>query len=269
MLNYNLRMKKILAFSLILTLVSAFLPAQDLPDPMQPPRLVNDFANFLDPGAADNLERKLLTFNNETSTQIYVVTVPTLDGYEPNDYTTRLAEKWGVGVKGRDNGVMILVKPKTAEEKGEVYIAVGYGLEGVLTDLQANQIVDLEVIPRFKAGDMAGGIGAAVDIIMKITGGEFTADQYLQKKSSKKGNSLFGLIIMIILFSIIFGGRSRMNRHNSIGGGNLPLLLLLGMMGSRGNSGSFGGFSSGGGFGGGFGGGGGGSFGGGGAGGSW
>jgi len=263
-------MKRILAFSLILALIVPGLRSQDFPEPIQPPRLVNDFAKMFDQANADNLERKLLDFNNQTSTQIYVVTIPTLNGFEPNDFTTRLAEKWKVGVKGKDNGVMILIKPKTTEEKGQVYIAVGYGLESVLTDAQANQIVDIVVLPEFSNGNYIGGINSAVDVIMKITAGEFTADQYLQKGKPKRGNSMVALIIMIVLFLIIFGGRSRMNRHKGIGsGGGLPLLLLLGMMGGRGNGGSFGGFSSGGGFGGGFGGGGGGSFGGGGAGGSW
>ena len=262
-------MKRLLAFSLIIAMLAPALKSQDFPEPMQPPRLVNDFAKLLDGADAANIESKLLDFYNQTSTQIYVVTVPTLNGYEPNDYTTRLAEKWRVGVKGKDNGVMILIKPKTPDEKGEVYISVGYGLEGVLTDLQANQIVTKDLIPRFRENDFAGGIVSAVNVIMKITSGEFTADQYLKRGNNKKGNSLIGLIIMAIIFSIIFGGKSRMNRHNSIGGGGLPLLLLMGMMGGRGNGGSFGGFSSGGGFGGGFGGGGGGSFGGGGAGGSW
>lgn len=262
-------MKKLLAFSLILAFFMPLLNAQDFPEPMQPPRLVNDFTRLLDPSDAANLENKLLAFNDKTSTQIFVVTVPDLNGYDPADYTTRLAEKWKIGVKGKDNGVLILVKPKTTESKGEVYIAVGYGLEASLTDLQAHHIVDIEMLPRFKTGDFAGGINAAAEVVMKITSGEFTADQYIGKSRPKKGNSLIGLIIMVILFSVIFGGRSRMNRHNSIGGGGgLPLLLLLGMMG-RGSGGSFGGFSSGGGFGGGFGGGGGGSFGGGGAGGSW
>jgi uncharacterized protein len=262
-------MKKTLAFCLFIAIFVPLLQAQDFPEPMSPPRLVNDFAGMLDASSVSNLERKLLAFNDQTSTQIFVVTVPTLSGHDPADYTTRLAEKWKAGVKGKDNGVMVLIKPKTADERGEVYIAVGYGLEGVLTDLQANQIVDIEIIPRFKEGDYAGGIEAGTDVIMKISAGEFTADQYLKRGSQKKSGSLFGLVIMIILFSIIFGGKSRMNRHNTIGG-NLPFWLLLGMLGGRGNGGSFGGFSGGGGFGGGgFGGGGGGSFGGGGAGGSW
>ncbi len=261
-------MKKLLIISLFAALVAPLIVAQEFPEPMQPPRLVNDFANFFSQGDANQLESKLLNFNNQTSTQIFVVTVPTLNGYEPNDYTTRLAEKWKVGMKGKDNGVMILIKPKTPEEKGQVYIAVGYGLEPVLTDLQANQIVTKDILPAFREGNSFAGIDAATTAIMNITSGEFTADQYLKKGNVKKGNSFIGLIIMIILFSILFGGRSGKNRHNSMGG-NLPLLFLLGMMGGRGNGGSFGGFSSGGGFGGGFGGGGGGSFGGGGAGGSW
>lgn len=264
-------MRRILAFSLMLAFFVTAVRSQEFPEPMQPPRLVNDFTNLFDQSFTGSLEQKLLDFNNQTSTQIYVVTVPTLYGYDPSDYTTRLAEKWGVGVRDKDNGVMILIKPKTTDEKGQVYISVGYGLEGVLTDLQANQIVTMDILPQFREGNYAGGIDVATDAIMKITSGEFTADQYIQKGNPKKGNSLIGLIIMIILFSIIFGGKSRMNRHQGIGGGGgLPLLLLMGLMGSgRGNGGSFGGFSSGGGFGGGFGGGGGGSFGGGGAGGSW
>ena len=265
-------MKKILAFSLLILISVPFMMAQEFPEPMNPPRLVNDFAGMFDPSAAAGLERKLLAFNDQTSTQIFVVTVSTLNGYDPADYTTRLAEKWKAGMKGKDNGVMVMVKPKTATERGEVYIAVGYGLEGVLTDLQAHHIVDNEIIPRFKNGDYSGGIEAGTDVIMKITSGEFTADQYIGGNNIKKKGSVVGVVIMIILFLIIFGGRSRMNRHNTLGG-NLPFWLLLGMLG-RGNGGSFGGFSGGGGgFGGGgfggFGGGGGGSFGGGGAGGSW
>jgi uncharacterized protein len=263
--------KLLLAFLLLFLPLSAI--TQDLPEPMQPPRLVNDFAGILDESQAIELNSLLLDFNNRTSTQIYVVIVPTLGGYDPADYATRLGDKWGIGQKSKNNGVVMLIKPKTDEERGQVFIAVGYGLEGVLTDLQANQISDLDMIPRFREGDYYGGIRKGVDVIMKITEGEFTADQYLGQADTGR-LPIFVVIIAIILFLIIFGGRSRMNRHQNLGRSNLPFWLLLSMLGSGRGGGGFGGFGGGGGgFGGGgfggFGGGGGGGFGGGGAGGSW
>lgn len=265
-------MKNFLGISLFLSLLSANLTGQDFPEPMQPPRLVNDFAGLLQTDEVYRLNDKLLAFNDSTSTQIYIVTVTDLHGYDPSEYAIRLGQKWGIGQKGKDNGVLILVKPKTAREAGQLFIAVGQGLEGVLTDAQANRISDLTIIPRFKEGDNYGGLSDGVDIIMAITAGEYTADHFLKKAATgNKRGSIIGVIVFAIIMSALFGGGKRMNRHNNIGRSNLPFWLLLGMMGSGRNTGSFGGFSSGGGFGGfgGFGGGGGGSFGGGGAGGSW
>lgn len=258
---------------LLLTLVASPVRSQDLPDPMSPPRLVNDFASFLSQSEANQLEGKLLEFNNQTTTQVYLIIVSDLLGYDPADYATRIGEKWGIGQKGKDNGIVILVKPKTNDSRGEVYIATGYGLEGAVPDAVANRIVNQEIIPAFKQGAYAQGLNQAVDVLFSITRGEFTAEEYAAGSGSGddlSGPGIVGLIIMIIIFSAILGGRSRMNRHNSVGK-SLPFWLLLSMMNSGGRSsgGSFGNFSGGrGGFGG-FGGGGGGSFGGGGAGGSW
>lgn len=264
----------LLSLTLILPLRVSF--AQDIPDPMNPPRMVNDFAAFFSPGETQQLEGKLRTFNNQTSTQIYIITVKDLLGYDPADYAARIGEKWGIGQKGKDNGIVILVKPKTAESRGEVFISTGYGLEGAVPDIVANRIVDHEIIPAFKQGDFAAGLNQGVDILISLTKGEFTAEEY--QASTRQGNEsggpgIIGIIILIIIFSTIFGGRSRMTRHHGMGR-SLPFWMLLGMMNSGGRShgGSFGNFSGGsGGFGGfgGFGGGGGGSFGGGGAGGSW
>ncbi len=92
-------------------LLSLPLVAQQLPDQMSPPRLVNDFAGLLDEAQRRSLEQKLADFDRETSTQITVVTVDDLDGYAPADYAQRLHDKWGVGRKGKDNGILILVKP--------------------------------------------------------------------------------------------------------------------------------------------------------------
>ena len=173
--NNKSEMKRLPALFLMLALIAPGLHSQDFPGPMQPPRLVNDFTNLFDRSSAENLERKLLDFNNQTSTQIYVVTVPTLNGYEPNDYTTRLAEKWRVGVKGRDNGVMILIKPKTADSDGDVQIETGYGVEGPVPDLTCHDIIDREILPAFRNGDYYGGLDKATSTLMSLVRGEFSA----------------------------------------------------------------------------------------------
>lgn len=274
--NNNMMKKKVKILSLIgilavLSAIQAFSQT-DFPDPMNPPRLVNDFTSFLSRDEIQTLEVKLRQFNNQTSTQIYAVVVNDLAGYAPSDYATRLAEKWGIGQKGKDNGILILVKPKTSDSKGEVFMSVGYGLEGVVPDAVANRIVDIEIIPAFKQGAYFQGLNKATDILISITRGEYTAEDYYTRsaRSSKTGKSPFSIIIFLVIVFSLFGGRSRMGRHSSVGR-NLPFWLLLGMMGSgsRSHGGMFGDFSSGSGGFGGFGGGGGGSFGGGGAGGSW
>jgi uncharacterized protein len=276
-LENKLLMKKIIGISLFLLGLLILQPqssqTQNLPEPMSPPRLVNDFAGFLSPQETNSLEGKLRNFNNQTSTQIYIIVVNDLLGYAPGDYAAQIGDFWEIGQEGKDNGAVILVKPKTSDSKGEIFIATGYGLEGAVPDAIANRIIDQEIIPAFKNGNYFEGLNQGVDVMISLTKGEFTADQYVQNSSGEGGIGVIGVIILIIIFASLFGGRSRMNRHQGIGG-NLPLWILLGMMssGGRSNSGSFGNFRGGsGGFGGfgGFGGGGGGSFGGGGAGGSW
>ena len=240
-----------------------------IPEKPDPPRLVTDFANLLSAEENAFLEDSLEHFARTTSTQIVVVTVSDLQGYDPSDFAFRLGEKWGIGQKEKDNGIVVLVKPKQGNIKGEVFIATGYGLEGVLPDAIVNStVIDFEMIPRFKQNDYFGGIFAGVSVIMNITRGEYTAEQYQQERG-KSSNA--GLIPVLIIFFVVFFSiiRSRKNRFYSPGR-SLPFWLAMGMLsGSSRSHGSFGNFSSGGGSFGGFGGFGGGSFGGGGAGGSW
>jgi uncharacterized protein len=257
---------------IFLTGILQTVRSEDIPDKPNPPRLVNDFAGMLDRRAAEMLERKLDMFSDSTSTQIAIVTVPSLNGYDKSDYAQRLGEKWGIGAKGKNNGVLILIKPKTADSRGEVFITTGYGLEGKLPDLTCSDIVNNEMLPSFRSGDYIGGISNAVSTIMSLTRGEFTADEYGrrmhggQKKGGMGGIVIFVIILVIISIFRRTGGMN--NRH--IGSSGLPFWMLMSMMNSGGGSrGSWGDFSGGGGGGGGFGGFGGGSFGGGGAGGSW
>jgi uncharacterized protein len=251
-----------------------FAFTQNLPERPVPPRLVNDFAGMLNQDEVNSLEQKLVAFNDSTSTQIAIVTVSTLQGYDKADYAQRLGEKWGIGKRQLNNGVLILVKPKTPDSNGQVFIAQGYGLEGAIPDITCGQIVDNDILPAFRNNDYYGGLSNAVNTLMSLARGEFSAAEYGQKAKKSTGKGVpFGLIIFIIFIVIaMISGKSGGSNSKNISSGGLPFWVLLGMMNSgRGShGGSWGGFSGGGGGGGGgFGGFGGGSFGGGGAGGSW
>jgi len=168
------------------------------------------------------------------------------------------------------------VKPKTERSKGEVFIAVGYGLEGVVPDAVASRIVRNEIIPRFQQGDYAGGLDAAVNILMGLTGKEFTADDYMKRGSGAAGGAAAVIFLVLVVIFIFAMTNARRSRHYSVGKSGIPwwVWLMMANSGSKSHRGSWGSFSSGsgmfgGGRGGGFGGFGGGSFGGGGAGGSW
>jgi len=252
-------------FLATLVLSSSLLFAQELPAPMNPPRLVNDFTSLLNQNEWSSLEKKLRDYHDSTSTQIYIVIINDLLGYDKSDYAFRLGEKWGIGQKGKNNGVLILVKPKVGSDNGEAFIASGYGLEDVIPDITCGHIVNREMIPYFKQNQYYQGLDAATTTIIDLAKGKYTADQYNKKGSS--GRYIILIIIAIILFSLIFGKNS--GTRGKTMGSNIPFWLALGMLSGGSRGGSFGGFSSGSGGFGGFGGGGGGSFGGGGAGGSW
>jgi uncharacterized protein len=269
-----LRSLVVSVFGVLLLSGIAPVSGQDIPARPEPPRLVNDFAGVLQAEEIQTLERKLVAFNDSTSTQIVVVIVKSLNGVDPQSFAYQIGQKWGVGQKGKENGAVVLIKPKYPNEKGETNIQTGYGLEGAIPDALCKRIVENEMIPNFKQGNYYAGIDAAVTTMISLAKGEYTADQYLKRKgaTSKPYGLIIPLVIMVIVFTMIRGSRTG---EKSVGK-SLPFwtaFFLLGSMG-RGHSGSWNDFSGGsggfgGGGGGGFGGFGGGSFGGGGAGGSW
>lgn len=241
--------------------------AEGIPDRPNPPRLVNNLSkerpNLLSAQEADQLERKLEDFANQTSNQIVVVITDDLKGLEPYDFATRLGHKWGVGQAKMDNGLVILIKP-TDNESGKhvLTIAVGYGLEGAIPDLTTKQIREEEMNPYFKSGDFYTGLDKGTDVLMALAKGEYNSDAYGKKKKNK--GFPFAVLIPILVI-IIIAARNRRG-----GGGGMTMSssgFLLGALlggGGRGSGGGFGGGSSGG-----FGGFGGGGFGGGGSSGSW
>lgn len=245
---------------LFLTLMFLPLLGQDIPEPMDnPKRLVNDFAGIFSDEQYESLEHVLRAYNDTTSTQIYVVTVTDLQGYAASDFATTLGQRWGVGQEGKDNGLVILIKPRIGNSRGDVFIATGYGVEHVLNDARVGRIIDDYMIPYFAHGDYYTGTYQAVEVIIQYLSGEFEGDP---TGEDLPAGAILALLIILALFFISYTRGPKDNNHrggNSSRGGG----VFFPPLGGGRSSGGWGG----GGFGGGgFGGGGGGSFGGGGAG---
>ncbi|OIR05185.1 hypothetical protein GALL_127430 [mine drainage metagenome] len=234
--------------------------------PPKPAAYFNDYAGIVDPGTASQLNSELEQFERQTSDQLVVAVFPVMQSDSSiEDYTERVAERWHVGQKGRDNGAVLFVFVKNRT----MYIQVGYGLEPVLTDALAHRIVTEVIRPRFRSGDYAGGLAAGVEAMMLASRGEFKGNGRTHADGSTNMAGLSNLIVlMFIVFAMlgsIFRRRSRSRVYTSGGSGFGGPWIWPGGGGFGGGGGGFGG----GGFGGGGFSGGGGSFGGGGAGGSW
>lgn len=263
-------MKKLTAIFLLLLLpLFITIKAQDIDkiisNPPSPPKLVNDYANALTGDQVAALEQKLVEFDKTTSNQIAVVIVQTLNGKNIGDAANELGEKWGVGQKNNNNGVVLLV----AIGDRKLNISPADGLEKALPDLVCQQIIDAVIKPKFRGQDYYRGLDEGTDAIIEATKGEFKAPEgyYSKNKGISPSRVLILIIIVIIILSIISrggGGGSFMSRRG-YRGFNGPVIFPGGWSGGGGGWSGGGGGSSGGGFGG-FGGGG---FGGGGASGDW
>ena len=251
------------SISAALTMLICVTASASVPSKPTPPRLVNDLAGVFQPMETATLERVLTDYNDSTSTQIAVVTVDDLNGMAAAEYATRIGLEWQVGSEKFDNGVVILVKPKNSNGSGEVFIAVGYGLEGAIPDAKAKSIIDRIMIPRFIENDYFSGVAGACVAIMKLASGEgFEAEEEDDLIAAIAALITVLIFTALIVFLIIKGGNGNGNYGGNGGGGRRTIYV-----GPTIRGGSFGGFS--GGSSGGFGGFGGGSFGGGGAGGRW
>jgi uncharacterized protein len=260
------------AFALAIFATIAFVGVSvaELSFPALTGRVV-DQAGLLDAAARSRLETKLQELESKTTTQLVVVTLRSLGGYDIADYGYQLGRHWGIGQKGKNNGALLIVVPSDRK----VRIEVGYGLEGSLTDAVSRLIIDHAILPRFRAGDFAGGIERGVDDIVQVLSGD--ADDFKRRAAERdsrprggEGISLFTIVLIILIIWLFIylqraqqqqaAGRRR-SRWGPVVGGGLP----GGWSGGGWSSGgSGGGYSGGGGFSGG-----GGSFGGGGSSGSW
>lgn len=266
-----------LLFILMLSMSTLAMAQRGIPDAPNPPRLVNDLTrSTLSQREANTLENKLLGYEDSTSTQVAILIVESLNGYEVVDFAQRTGQKWKVGT-AKNNGVFIVVSIKDRMAA----IVTGYGMEGSITDAATYTIREEYMNPRFKEGNFYKGLDDATDVIFKLASGEYKAETFGQnrKRSSDDGGKGFPFVTLFILFFFIIPAIAGKRRRRGIGSRGIPWWVWL-MMGSGGNhrhndwddfKGGRGGFGGGSGFGGGggFGGFGGGSFGGGGSGGSW
>lgn len=245
-------------FVIVLLLVALAAPAALALDFPRLTGRVVDNADLLDATQERRLVEQLESHEEATSNQLVVVTLPSLQGVEIEDYGYQLGRHWGIGQEGRDNGVLLIVAPN----ERKVRIEVGYGLEGDLPDAIASVIVQNDILPAFRRGDFPGGISAGVDAIILAIAGAY---QPLEKRG-RDGVQFAGVLVLFgIVFAIMIvsyftddydlgAGTARRRRRGSRAGG---------FWGGGGGGGGFGG-GGGGGFGGG-----GGGFGGGGSSGSW
>ena len=260
-------------YVLIFSIFFAHALLAQIPPAMSPPRLINDFADIIPAGKEQALEQKLVRYNDSTSTQIVVAALNSLNGDEPYNVAHEIIEQWGVGQKGKDNGVVILIAPN----ERKTFISTGYGVEHILTDAICKQIIDDYMLPHFRTGNYYGGIDNAANIMFGLMVGQYQADDIMGSGETNDAFVFLFIFLFILFFWVIlpayinrkngytYSGQGRQDAGRSSSG--FPPIIFWGG-GSSGHSGhdSWGDFSSGGGDFGGFGGG---SGGGGGAGGEW
>ena len=282
----------LLVFSFIFGIIFFAHPAVALDIPVLKGR-VNDTASLLSPQTIQLLEQQLQQLEEEDSTQVVVLTIPSLKGESLEEYSIRVAETWEIGQQDADNGALLLI----AVNDRKLRIEVGYGLEGLLTDLVAGRIVDNVIVPRFKRGQFDQGVIDGVAEMIKTVKGQFDSEAIAQKKPDPEGLIIAGLCGLFFIGAMLRKHKLAASLAGGVYGGILALVhplvngtaatvlcIIIGLLGSwiislltksssvgrRSGSGPYfssGGFSSGGRFGG-FSGGGGG-FGGGGASGGW
>jgi uncharacterized protein len=205
-----------LLLGLVLALIAGLALAADPSFPALSGRVV-DAAGLLRPEDRTAIEGKLKAYEDKTTDQVVVATVPSLQGLTIEDYGNRLFRAWALGQKKTNNGALLLVAP--SERK--VRIEVGYGLEGALTDALSKVIITTAVAPRFKTGDYTGGINAGVDAMLSILSGD--AEEWQRRAKVRRDEAdpgqviLYVVIILVILF--LFWRMNRGRRGGGFGGG--------------------------------------------------
>jgi uncharacterized protein len=250
------RSSRLIAVALLALLIQSVPAAEVIPP--KPDRYFNDYAGVVSTEAAHRFNERLAQFERDTSNQVVVAVFPKMQSdSDVADYTQRVAQAWGVGQKDRRNGVVLFVF--TGDR--QMFIQVGYGLEGALPDITAFDITEYHIKPYFRVGDYEGGLATGIDLICKAILGEYkgSGKTVAEQRGNVRAPSLLFFVIFVIVLIVISRVMRRLGGYGYSRRGG-PIFFPMGGSGGGGSSGG-GGFS---GFGGG-----GGSFGGGGAGSRW
>ncbi len=201
---------------------------------------VTDEARILNDSEVTTIQAELAAYEKETSNQIAVVILPSLQGEAIEEVSLQIARRWGIGQQGKDNGILLLI----AYEDRQARIEVGYGLEGAVPDVVAKGAIDKDLVPAFRDGQYAIGIQSVISALQKHIGGEFTADRY----NKDEGSAFDGVLPLIIflgiqwLFAVL--GRTKSWWLGGVVGGvggivlsmlygwflSIPVLIVLGLL---------------------------------------
>lgn len=200
---------------------------------------VTDEAGVFTPEQKTALEARLVAFQKDNGSALVVVALKSLQGGEIDDFAVKLFEQWGIGEKGKDNGVLLLA----AIEDRKMRIEPGYGFEEALPDAKCGRIQDEVIVPRFKEGNYAQGLIDGADVLLKVMGGEALPEAAAAAEGSALGGLIF-LVIFALIFFFIVRAAIRGGKGGGKGGG------ASGSSGRLSSGWSSGGSSGGGGFGG-------------------
>lgn len=211
----------ILAALAVMMSVTSFAADADFPARPDTAIFVNDFAGVLRQSKV--IDDSLRAFSKRTTNQIMVITVKDLGDYEPKMYAAELGDRWGIGQAKLDNGLIILIKPKTRDSKGQFAICPGRGLGGALPDVTCKRIVDGKAIPALKKGDYDAAVWAVLKAVMPICAGEISGEE-ATKKSSGGGNGLiwFVGIIVAVVGGVVYANKRAKKRQALIEANETP-----------------------------------------------
>jgi len=196
---------KVMGWLLIVAALAGTRSAAAQPSLPSPTGRISDFASVLDDSSERALDALLATLERETTAEVAVATVSSLDGMSVDEYANRLFNAWGVGQRGKDNGVLVLVAPSAREMR----IEVGYGLEGVLPDGLSGQIIRQQFVPAFAKGDYEGGIVAGVTRVAEIVRRNHTlteSERHALSRGADKTMVLPSWVAALLFVPFVAGG---------------------------------------------------------------